>query len=849
MATTQIGKLKLHASKRGLAYKWGDGKIHRLSFERKPKGEVDTAEVNYGDGRYVDPSEAQNGFGGYDADGYDGGYDDGGSPYGDIPDDVPEKYRFLYTNKWLMYVLLAVLPPLGIWIMWKKGVFSQTVRTIITALSAIWFVILLVWLFNALLGSGRGGNDVVNQQQTAVNNASTISVDYGDGTQTGTTSTQPEPTPLNTGVTGTVDGTSIVPADTTVSTEDTEGTDVTDTEETEADASLVYATNTGMYYHASKECPNIDNGAVLVGRDIARSRGQVPCPTCIEATGTEDGTSSTGTYYMTSGGKYYHTDPTCGGMKNAKAVTLAAAQKAGKKVCPTCIGSYWATSTGKYYHTQKNCSGMSGAKRITKSKAVSAGKKPCPKCVSKSSSSKSSSSASKTKTTKTYYATRSGKYYHVKSDCGGMKGAVKVSLTTAKKYGKKACPKCIGKSTTSSGTKTTSSTAGKTTSASTYYYATEKGNYYHKTKSCTRLKGIPGVKKVTKATAVKYGKTACPTCLASSGTSSSSQSSSSSSSKTAATKVYATSGGRYYHKNRTCSGIKNARSMTLAAAKAKGKTACPTCYKSSSAKTTYYYATSSNKYYHNNKTCSGMKNASKVTLATAKAKGKIACPVCVKKTASKTATTYCYASAGNKYYHKKSNCSGISGLSKVTLAYAKAKGKTACPVCVSKTATPKPVKKVFCYASSGSKYYHKNRNCSGMKNARKVLLSTARKKGRTACPICVLKKTPKKATTSAADKKTICYASGSSAFYHANSACVSGLKKTTVFKAKAKGKTACPTCSGKSLTTYVYVSKNGVKYHRKSNCSGLSNAYKVSLDTALRYNFVRCTKCNAPKAS
>jgi len=34
MATRQIGKLKYHISRQGIACRWGEGAIHRLRFDR-----------------------------------------------------------------------------------------------------------------------------------------------------------------------------------------------------------------------------------------------------------------------------------------------------------------------------------------------------------------------------------------------------------------------------------------------------------------------------------------------------------------------------------------------------------------------------------------------------------------------------------------------------------------------------------------------------------------------------------------------------------------------------------------------------------------------------------------------
>ena len=286
--------------------------------------------------------------------------------------------------------------------------------------------------------------------------------------------------------------------------------------------------------------------------------------------------------------------------------------------------------------------------------------------------------------------------------------------------------------------------------------------------------------------------------------------------------------------------------MTLATAKKRGQTACPVCVVRKS--NTYVYMTSGGTYYHSKSNCSGMQDASRTTLANAKAKGKKACPVCMK-------TVYYYATVSGKYYHTKSNCSGMQNATKITLASAKAKGKTACPVCVAKkssssgSSSSSSASKVYCYATRGGKYYHKVKTCSGMQNASKVLLSTAKKDGKTACPVCVLKKSTQ--TTSYADSKVACYATQNGKYYHADKTC-SGIKNPTrmsVAAAKNKGKLACPVCITKNMRTYVYVTPAGLKYHRTATCSGMTNPTKLTLKTALARAYKPCTKCNAPTSN
>ena len=97
MATHAIGKLKYNFSKQGLAFRWGDGEVHRL-FRGKDKQSGDDdfimedapeADGGYqddydaGDEGYADRSYDDARDDGYDGpdDGYDerrdGGYDDG----------------------------------------------------------------------------------------------------------------------------------------------------------------------------------------------------------------------------------------------------------------------------------------------------------------------------------------------------------------------------------------------------------------------------------------------------------------------------------------------------------------------------------------------------------------------------------------------------------------------------------------------------------------------------------------------------------------------------------------------------------------------------------------------------
>ncbi len=834
MATKQIGKLKLHWSSKGIAWKWGDGEIRRFSFERRRAGDaVQGYDQAYGQDYGSPEDQGQN----YDPEygrsyGGQGGYDDDQEPR------EVGRYDVLYQSDWVMYALLVLLPPLGIWILWKKERFSPLVRAAVSAASGIWFILLLIWLFSAMFAPG-GSDQVTPGLSTQIAIATPAPTIGGLATPT------PQP------------GLDLVNAPPAATPRPGGGGTTTTGNEPSstgtAGTTYVWAAPTSGVYHKTDTCTAIraDEAESVTRVDIALAlqRGQTGCPTCFP-----ESAQSTTMFYIGSG-KYYHKGPTCGKQSGLTAVTKQEAERQGKKPCPTCIGNVWATKSGKYYHKKATCSGMANASLITESRAKADGKTKCPVCYPNAAKTATTGTryyatpkgknyhtdktcsgmknavqitleaakkrkqtpcpicvTAKKTTAGVYYATKPGKYYHVKSDCSGMKNASRISLAQARKNGKTACPVCV------------SSAATNPAAATAIYYATQPGAYYHKTATCS---GMKGAKKVTRAAAEKNGKKPCPVCL-----------------ESLATQVYATSGGKYYHRKSDCSGMKNASRMPLATAKVRGKTACPVCYPSAAAKNVYYFATKSGKYYHKTASCSGMKNASKLSLASALANGKQPCPTCLKAN-----DRLYYATNAGKHFHLKSTCpgTGMTGGKPLTLAAAKQAGKTACPVCLAKGASAQDAAKVYAYASSGSRYYHKDRVCSGLKNLKKVPLTTAKARGKTACPVCVLKTVKaSNLTTAHADKRTVSYASASSAYYHQDPNCVSGLKKTTVAAARRNGKKACPSCA-QNLNTYVYVTRSGTKYHRKSTCSGTINAYKISLNTALRLNYVRCTKCNAPR--
>ena len=53
----------------------------------------------------------------------------------------------------MTYVLLFLLPPLGIYLLWRRNRFEQPIRYAISAASAIWFIVALVRIFTSIFGN------------------------------------------------------------------------------------------------------------------------------------------------------------------------------------------------------------------------------------------------------------------------------------------------------------------------------------------------------------------------------------------------------------------------------------------------------------------------------------------------------------------------------------------------------------------------------------------------------------------------------------------------------------------------------------------------------------------------
>ncbi len=744
-------------------------------------------------------------------------------------EDEDQQPETLLDNPILMWAALVLLPPLGIWLLWRNNRFEIVTRSVISAASLLWFIILLFWLFSFFR---RGGEDIqmpptgTSTPTIAASVTPTISPTPTAIPQNTPTPT-PSPTPSATPQTGNMGNTTVA---TTNAPE------------------YVWSKEGGTWYHKDQNCTNMQ-GAARVTLAIALNRRQTACPTCFPAETVTKPTATplpSGKYYSTPNGSNYHVEPNCRNMTNAQVVTIAEALARGQTPCETCIGSVYMTDGGSNYHSNSSCRGMKNAYLTTIEKAIAAGKTACTTCMDGASvgnvgtNTNPNTNTGNTGTTDKvyYYNPNGGTYYHTTATCTGMKNAIKGTAAAAENNGLKPCPTCLG---------------GVSTNAK--YWATTNGENYHSEPNC---RGMRNAVRITEATAIARGKTPCTTCIGTTtggtivevkpgGTTGGTVTA-----PTTTTKYYSTVDGENFHSNQTCRGMVGATEVTAAQIIERGQTACPRCIGTSGT----YYSTPTGENYHSNPTCRGMDGATIVTLAMINARNQTPCERCIGTTGGNNNAnnnnnndnanvTYYWATAQGANYHSKSNCRGMRNATKITEENAEARGQTPCPECLGSV-----------YGTDDGTWYHKDKTCMGMANAKHMTILAAEKSGKTACPRCIggaaaATPTPKPTAT---PKPTVTpkpgeddndgglyyYSCVGGTWYHRISNCqrMENPDKVSEATAVARGQKPCPTCIGS-----VYATDDGDHYHSNPTCSGMRNAKLVTVDTAELRGQSPCPEC------
>ena len=444
-------------------------------------------EYGYDDGDYYydDPYEGGSRYDddygydeayGYDEDGYpedDEDYDR--APYYDTPEYEPEReypagglgelMRYLDENDWVTWLLLVLLPPLGIALLWRRRRYSQNTNALLSVLSILWLIALLVVLF---VRPFRARTD---------------------------TTITPQPV-------GAAALPTEAPAEETLEAEEAV---VVPTEEVD-DANAVYTVADTPYYHQSEGCSAIPGGVEVsrVSRNSAIEASLLACPYCMAGqysdgmwdlvfvnAATED--RSNMTVYCSAYNTFFHTDPNCSDLgTDGHEVGLKEALLMAKTACDTCCPDagreVFCTLDGTYYHVLEDCSGMRNASKVTYAEARVTGKKRCPTCIGGTDETEEEAAAQQSGYY--VYATPNGTYYHVNSTCSGMKDAQQVLLSDMLKEKRPACPVCCP-------------------DAEATVFAESGNPYYHSYATCS---GMTNATQGILVNALAAGLKQCPVC-------------------------------------------------------------------------------------------------------------------------------------------------------------------------------------------------------------------------------------------------------------------------------------------------------------------------------------------------
>ena len=414
---------------------------------------------------------------GYDGDGYpeegEDGY--GPAPYYDAPEYVPDYPEnglgdllyYVDEHEWINWVLLFLLPPLGIWLLWRRNRYSQNANILLTLLSLMWLLAVLVLVFVRPFRP-----------------------------QTDTTIT-PQPV-----------GAAALPTEVPVETPEPEPVEavVVPAEEVD-DANAVFTVTGTPYYHQSEVC-NFIGGAETnrIARNTAIEQSLLACPYCL-ASQYSDGLwdlvfvnaeledRSNMKVYCSAFNTFFHTDADCSDLgTDGHEVGLKEALLMGKtacdKCCPSAAREVFCTKDGIYYHVDELCSGMRNASKVTYAEARVTGKKRCPVCIGGTDETEEAEAEADPQSGYYVYATPNGTYYHVNSTCSGMKDAQQVLLSTMLQQKRPACPVCCP-------------------DAEATVFAQSGNPYYHSYATCS---GMTNATQGILVNALAAGLTRCPVC-------------------------------------------------------------------------------------------------------------------------------------------------------------------------------------------------------------------------------------------------------------------------------------------------------------------------------------------------
>ncbi len=225
----------------------------------------------------------------------------------------------------------------------------------------------------------------------------------------------------------------------------------------------VFVVPGSSYYHVSTGCDALNyernayamlsgsetgehvDGSII--RPMSQTGGLTPCAYCAQPV------------YATESGLFYHADPECSGMTGAREYTLTAARAADKSPCPICMGGDADILSeralvllvparlggGERYHGNAACPYFLLEKSSASYESDGTDFSLSDWCVSEADAEEMGAAPCEYCTEANVFATPNGQWYHTDPECSGMMNASAYTVMQAESEGKTACPVCIAK--------------------------------------------------------------------------------------------------------------------------------------------------------------------------------------------------------------------------------------------------------------------------------------------------------------------------------------------------------------------------------------------------------------------
>lgn len=235
------------------------------------------------------------------------------------------------------------------------------------------------------------------------------------------------------------------------------------------------------------------------------------------------------------------------------------------------------------------------------------------------------------------------------------------------------------------------------------------------------------------------------------------------------------------------------------------------------------------------------------------------------------------------HYHAQKNCGSFLCTETMDLSDAKAQGRTACPNCIRRPATPVPTLSptsteeppeapplteeppdldpdatlapteappdviydenvnetiegstasdkggLFVWTSEDAAFYHRDRQCSGETLDQQIPEREGIELGKQPCPVCF--------------PNEIVWMTHGGIYFHTARNCSSmeNAFMTNRTEAVTAGKVECPVCTGSNI---VWSTLGGEYYHANEKCSSMENAKEISETEAILCGKVPCSTC------